>query len=224
MKRIKFTVLLVSAVVFLGGCNANNTVKGGAIGAGGGAALGAIIGAIAGDGKGAAIGAAIGTAVGGTAGAIIGNNMDKKAKAAAAIEGADVEKVTDSNGLAAVKVTFTDGILFGFNSSVLSQGSKSALREFSNILKEDVTTDIAIIGHTDKVGSYDANITVSNKRAAAVSDYLKMCGVSTSQFKQVEGVGYTQYDESVSADKNRRVEIYMYASEQMIKNAEAQAQ
>ena len=88
-------------------------------------------------------------------------------------------------------------------------------------LKEDTTTDIAIIGHTDKVGTYEANMKVSKNRAYAVENYLQDCGVSPSQFKQVEGVGYNEYDESLSASENRRVVIFMYASEQMIKNAEA---
>ena len=34
-------------------------------------------------------------------------------------------------------------------------------------------------------------------------------------------MGYDQYDESKSAAENRRVEVYMYASEQMIRDAEA---
>lgn len=221
MKKMKYSALLLSIALILGGCNASNTVKGGAIGAGSGAALGAIIGGIAGKGKGAVIGAAIGTAVGGGAGAIIGNKMDKKAKEAAAIEGAEVEKVTDTNGLQAVKVTFNSGILFGFNSSTLSTSAKSSLSEFSKVLREDPTIDIAVIGHTDKVGTYDANQTVSARRANAVADYLKQNGVAYSQFKNVQGVGYDQYDESLSADQNRRVEVFMFASEQMIRNAEA---
>ena len=121
--------------------------------------------------------------------------MDKKAAEAAKIEGAQVEKVTDTNGLAAVKVSFESGILFGFNSSTLSNTSKASLRELSQILKEDPTTDIAIIGHTDKVGTYEANIKVSNDRAYAVENYLQSCGVSPAQFT--------------------------FASEQMIKDAEA---
>ena len=221
MKKIKYSALLLSIALILGSCNANNTVKGGAIGAGSGAALGAIIGGIAGKGKGAAIGAAIGTAVGGGAGAIIGNKMDKKAKQAAEIEGAEVEKVTDTNGLQAVKVTFNSGILFGFNSSTLSASAKSSLSEFSKILREDQTIDISVVGHTDKVGSYEANHTVSTRRANAVADYLKQNGVAYNQFQSVQGVGYDQYDEAVSAEQNRRVDVYMYASEQMIKNAEA---
>jgi len=224
MKKIKLTAVLLSVAIVFAGCGASNTVKGGAIGAGGGAALGAVIGGIAGKGKGAAIGAAIGTVVGGGAGAIIGNKMDKKAAEAARIEGAQVEKVTDNNGLDAVKVTFDSGILFGFNSSTLSESSKKSLRDFAQILKEDPTLDIDIVGHTDKVGTYDANQKVSSQRAQAVSNYLKMNGVSANQLKHVAGVGYDQYNEAMSADQNRRVEIFMYASEQMIKNAEAQAQ
>ena len=199
----------------------NNTAKGGVIGGGSGAAAGAIIGGLIGKGKGAAIGAAVGAAVGTGAGVAIGHKMDKKAAEAAKIEGAQVEKVTDNNGLAAVKVTFESGILFGFNSSTLSNTSKASLRELAQILKEDPTTDIAIVGHTDKVGTYEANMKVSKDRAYTVENYLQDCGVSPAQFKKVEGVGYNQYDDSMTASQNRRVDIYMYASEQMIKNAEA---
>lgn len=222
MKKMKVSALLLSGAILLAGCGTmNNTAKGGVIGGGSGAAAGAIIGGLIGKGKGAAIGAAVGAAVGTGTGVIIGRKMDKKAAEAAKIEGAQVEKVTDTNGLDAVKVTFDSGILFGFNSSALTNASKASLRELAQILKDDPTTDIAIVGHTDKVGTYDANIKVSKDRAYAVENYLQDCGVSPAQFKKVEGVGYDQYDESMSASQNRRVDVYMYASEQMIKNAEA---
>lgn len=220
MKNFKFLALLLSAVMLLGSCaTTSNAGKGAGIGAGSGAALGAIVGGIFGGGKGALIGASVGAGVGAGTGAVIGRNMDKKAARAAEIEGAKVEKVTDSNGLAAVKVTFESGILFEFNSSTLSSGSKHALAKFSEILKEDRTVDIAIIGKTDKVGSYDANITVSNRRAQAVKGYLMQCGVDPIQFKHVEGVGYNQYDEALLPAQNRAVDVYMYASAEMIENA-----
>ena len=199
MKQMKLTALLLSGAIVMASCGSmnSNTAKGGAIGGGSGAAVGT------------------GTGV------VIGKKMDKKAAEAAKIQGAQVEKVTDNNGLAAVKVSFASGILFGFNSSTLNSASKQSLSDLARILKEDGTTDVAIIGHTDKVGTYDANMKVSNDRANSVMNYLRSCGVNISQFKKVEGVGYNQYDESASADQNRRVDIFMYASEQMIKNAEA---
>lgn len=222
MKNIKLTAFVLSGTILLASCGTmNNTAKGGIIGGGGGAAAGAIIGGLLGKGKGAAIGAAIGAGVGAGAGVIIGKKMDKKAAEAAAIKGAQVEQITDVNGLPAVKVSFESGILFGFNSSTLNDNAKSSLRELATILNEDTTTDIAIIGHTDKVGTYEANVKVSKNRAGSVESFLKSCNVSGSQIKLVEGVAYDQYDESKSADENRRVEVYMYASEEMIKQAEA---
>lgn len=208
-------------MLFAGCGTMNNKGKGALIGGGSGAALGAAIGGIAGKGKGAAIGAAVGAAVGTGVGVAIGHKMDKKAAEAARIEGAEVEKVTDTNGLAAVKVTFDSGILFGFNSSALSAPSKTALAEFANVLKEDPTIDIAVFGHTDKVGTVEANQKVSTNRALAVQQYLQQCGVAAAQFKEVKGLGFSQYNEAETAEKNRRVEVFMYASEQMIKEAEA---
>lgn len=223
MRTTKFTALLLSGTLLLASCGTtmNNTAKGGVIGGGSGAAAGAIIGGLIGKGKGAAIGAAVGAAVGTGTGVVIGRKMDKKAAEAAKIEGAQVEQVTDVNGLPAVKVSFAAGILFGFNSSALSNEAKASLRDLAQILREDATTDIAITGHTDKVGTYEANMKVSKNRAYAVENYLQDCGVSPAQFKKVEGVGYNEYDESKTADQNRRVEVYMYASEQMIQEAEA---
>lgn len=208
-------------MLFAGCGTMNNKGKGALIGGGSGAALGAAIGGITGKGKGAAIGAAVGAAVGTGVGVAIGHKMDKKAAEAAKIEGAEVEKVTDTNGLAAVKVTFDSGILFGFNSSALSASSKTALAEFANVLKEDPTIDIAVFGHTDKVGTVEANQKVSTNRALAVQQYLQQCGVAAAQFKEVKGLGFSQYNEAETAEKNRRVEVFMYASEQMIQEAEA---
>lgn len=223
MKNVKVMAGVLCASLLLIGCGTmNNTTKGGIIGGTSGTAAGALIGGLIGKGKGAAIGAAVGAVVGTGTGVVIGRKMDKKAEEAAKIEGAEVEKVTDTNGLDAVKVSFTSGILFGFNSSTLSNDAKASLRKLAEILREDTTTDIAIIGHTDKVGTYEANVKVSKDRAYAVENYLQDCNVSPAQFKVVKGVAYDEYDESKSADQNRRVEIYMYASKEMIQQAEAQ--
>ena len=235
MKGLKTTSLLLSGLFLLGSCgNMNNTTKGGLLGAGGGAALGAIIGGIAGNGKGAAIGAAIGTAVGAGAGVIIGKKMDKAAEAARQVEGAQVEQITDANGLQAVKVTFESGILFNTSSSALSASAQSSLSQFANnVLKPNSTMDISIKGYTDNQGwknstaeqSAQKNITLSQQRAQSVSTYLLNCGVSSSQIKSVEGLGESNPVASNATKEgqaqNRRVEVYMYASQKMIQEAEA---
>lgn len=114
MKNVKLMSVVLSMAILAGSCGTmNNTTKGGIIGGGGGAVAGAAIGGLIGKGKGAAIGAAVGAVVGTGTGVVIGKKMDKKAEEAAKIEGAEVEKVTDTNGLAAVKVSFASGILSG---------------------------------------------------------------------------------------------------------------
>lgn len=146
-------ILLSACLVFSGCGSLNNTAKGGMIGGGSGAALGALIGGIAGHGKGAAIGAAVGAAVGTGAGVLIGKKMDKAAEQAAQIQGAEVEQVTDNNGLQAVKVTFDSGILFSTSSSSLSTSAKSSLSKFANnVLNQNRDMDVAIYGYTDNTG------------------------------------------------------------------------
>src|SRR6186713_1539196 len=95
-KTISFLTALglVAAILLmqvLTGCKANNTTKGGAIGAGAGGVIGGAIGHRSGN---TAAGAIIGAAVGGATGALIGREMDKQAEELKKdLEGAKVERV-----------------------------------------------------------------------------------------------------------------------------------
>lgn len=232
MKSLKSICVALCAALVLAGCGMSKTGQGALIGAGGGAGLGAIIGALAGN---TAIGAAIGTAVGAGAGAIIGKKMDKAKKEAEAIQNAQVEEVKDANGLDAVKVTFDSGILFSTGKSTLTSSSKTSLQELANVLKNNSDCDVAIQGYTDNQGwknstaeqSAQKNQALSLDRAAAVSAYLQSLSVPVAQIKSVEGFGQSNpvADNSTKAGQaqNRRVEVYMYASQKMIQDAKAQA-
>ena len=93
--------------------------------------------------------------------------------------------------------------------------------------------DVAIYGYTDNTGwknstreqSIQKNLELSQARAQSVSTYLMQCGAASSQIKAVEGMGESNpiADNSTAAGRqeNRRVEVYMYASQQMIQQAEA---
>ena len=204
----------------------SKTGQGAIIGTGGGAALGSIIGAIAGN---AGIGTAIGAAVGAGTGAIVGHRMDKVKKAAAAqLPDATVETVQDNNGLDAVKVTFNSGILFATNKSDLSNDSKMELNNLANIMRQNTDVSIDVKGYTDSTGSDAINNPLSLNRAQAVANYLTQNGVLYAQMKNVNGYGSSNpvADNATveGRQKNRRVEIYLYASEQMIKAAQQQAQ
>ena len=231
MKALKVTALALCAGMIMASCT--NMAKGTAIGAGGGAVLGAIIGKVAGN---TAVGAAIGGAVGAGAGAIIGKTMDKAKKEAEAVQNAQVESVTDSNGLQAVKVTFDSGILFTTGSSTLSNSAKTSLTQFSNVLKQNADCDVAVQGYTDNAGwknstpeqSVQKNLNLSQQRAQSVTNYLLSLGVPSTQIRSTMGYGEQNpvADNSTAAGKaqNRRVEVYMYASQAMINAAEQSAQ
>ena len=224
MKSLKSIAVALCAMLVLAGCNMSNTAKGTMIGAGGGAAVGAVIGAIAGN---TAVGAVIGGAVGAGTGAIIGKKMDKAKKEAEAVKSAQVETITDANGLEAIKVTFDSGILFATNKADLNAESKASLTQFAGVLKENKDMDIAIFGHTDNTGTDAVNNPLSKNRAQSVSKFLKSQGVASSQIKTIDGQGSKNpvADNSTAEGRkqNRRVEVYLYASEQMIKEANAEA-
>ncbi len=226
MKVTKFSLIVLSAAALsLTGCSTmSRTGKGALYGTGGGAALGAGIGALAGGGKGAAIGAAIGAGVGAGAGALIGRRMDKQKAELEKIEGAEVEMVKDSNNLQAIKVTFNDKILFATGKSDLSQASRDALVRFAVSLQNAPDTDITIYGHTDNTGSRAVNERLSQERAQAVANVLMGQGVSSKRMI-VKGLAYDSpvADNSTEAGRaaNRRVEIFITASEETIRQAEA---
>ncbi|MBQ7947755.1 MAG: OmpA family protein [Bacteroidaceae bacterium] len=215
-----FAIALCVALVMSGCSTMNNTAKGSMIGAAGGAALGLLVGHLAGN---KAVGTAVGTAVGAGAGAVIGHRMDKAAAAASEIENATVETITDANNLTAVKVTFNSGVLFATNKAELNNAVKTDLAEFAKVLKNFSDADVAIFGHTDSTGNDAINNPLSVNRANAVASYLMTQGVPNSQIKSVEGYGSTQpvADNSTAQGRqqNRRVEIYLYASQAMIEAA-----
>lgn len=227
MKNIatRITVLLLAGSIFTGCATMSKTGKGALFGTGGGAALGAGIGALAGGGKGAAIGAAVGAGVGAGAGALIGRKMDKQAAELERIQGAKVETTTDMNGLKAIRVTFEGGILFQTNKSDLSDVSKRSLTDFAASLKSNPDTDVTILGHTDNTGTLEVNKRISLQRAESVASYLVMQGVAPSRIVKVEGMAYAEpvADNATAAGRaaNRRVEVYISAGNEMVRQAEA---
>ncbi len=227
MKMLKVTcaTLIAASLLVTSGCNSmNNTGKGALIGGGGGAAAGAGIGALIGGGKGAGIGSAIGAVVGAGAGALIGKKMDKQQEQLAqTLPEAKVEPTVDQNGLQAIKVTFDGGILFPTGKYTLNPQAQQDLSQFAVSLKQNPLTDVQIIGFTDNTGSFAVNQKLSAERADAVLTYLVNSGVSPTRLtaKGVPMADYVASNETAAGRaQNRRVEIYITASPEMVQEAE----
>ncbi|MEG1616333.1 MAG: OmpA family protein [Bacteroidales bacterium] len=216
--------------------NMNKTGQNAIVGGAAGGAVGTGIGALLGGGKGAWIGALIGSAIGAGAGAAIGHQMDKQ-KAELENELASlqnqvnqqqqeikVEEVKDSNNLKAIKVVLGDAILFNTGSSTLSPAADAALSKIAYNMKQNPGSVMTIVGFTDNTGTYEQNMQLSLKRAQAVMNYLTSQGVAASRLKAMgEGWNNPVTSNSTAAGRaqNRRVELYITAGEQMIKEAQS---
>lgn len=225
MKLFKGSIALaLCASLFVSSCNMSNTGKGSLIGGGSGGAVGAGVGALIGGGKGAAIGAGVGAAVGAGVGALIGNKMDKQQKKLEEeLANAKVEQTTDANGLQAIRVTFDGGILFQTGKWAINASAQKELNQFAQSLVQNPMTDVAILGYTDNTGSMAANQKVSTNRADAVKTYLNKQGVADTRM-EAKGLPMQDYvasnETAAGRAQNRRVEIFIYASPEMIKAAE----
>lgn len=217
MKLMKVSLSIVMSLCIMTSCaNWSKTAKGGAIGTAGGAAVGAGIGKLAGN---TAVGAIMGAAIGGVAGASIGAYMDKQAQEMEEdLDGASIERVGEG-----IKITFDSGILYDVDKAELKPAAKQNINELSEILKKYDDTNILIEGHTDDSGADGYNQTLSEKRAASVSDYLNSLGVANSRITTT-GYGELQpvADNTSAAGKaqNRRVEVAIFANKKLQKAAQ----
>lgn len=119
---------------------------------------------------------------------------------------------------AATAPTYQDTVLsasalFAFDSAVLSADGKAALQALGDSIRAQGSTvvDIDIIGHTDSVGPDSYNQGLSERRAAAVRDYLVAEKGIDGGIIDVSGMGETSpVADNGSAEgraANRRVEV-----------------
>jgi outer membrane protein OmpA-like peptidoglycan-associated protein len=218
----KLLVLSLAVVVIAASLSCSSWTKqqkGAVIGAASGAVLGGVMGDKAGN---TAVGAILGAAVGGAAGAYIGDYMDKQAvELDQDVEGAKVERVGEG-----IKVTFDSGILFDIDKATLRPASQVAIQKMAAVLNKYPDTNILLEGHTDATGSDEHNLNLSRERAQSVANYLASLNVNPTRFT-IMGYGESQpvatNDTPEGRQFNRRVEVAIYANEELKAAADAEA-
>jgi outer membrane protein OmpA-like peptidoglycan-associated protein len=105
----------------------------------------------------------------------------------------------------------TSGILFDVNSDKIRPESYGVMKDIANVLTENSSVRVKIIGHTDSDGSDADNMTLSKKRAESVkASLVKDFGIDGSRF-ETDGKGESQpVDKNTTAEgkaNNRRVEF-----------------
>ncbi len=102
------------------------------------------------------------------------------------------------------------GILFATDSAALQVGAAATLEDVVRVLQANPELKVEVQGHTDNSGSVEHNLELSRHRAATVTQYLELYGISADRLT-TEGYGETRpvADNSTEAGraKNRRVEL-----------------
>ena len=105
--------------------------------------------------------------------------------------------------------TMTD-VTFASNSATLQPSARESLAKLAGVVSVNPGLMLDIEGYTDNVGGDEHNQTLSEKRAAAVRDYLAEQGISATSLT-AKGLGKASpvvpNDTSEGRAKNRRVEI-----------------
>ena len=108
-------------------------------------------------------------------------------------------------------------LAFETGSAALGAGDFASLDALAEFLSQDPNRRVALVGHTDAVGSLDGNIGLSKRRAASVLERLVSAhGVSRNQLA-AEGMGYlapvTTNLTAEGRELNRRVEAVLINTE-----------
>jgi outer membrane protein OmpA-like peptidoglycan-associated protein/tetratricopeptide (TPR) repeat protein len=101
-------------------------------------------------------------------------------------------------------------VFFSYNSWELKEQSRIELDKVVQLMKENPSLTIEISGHTDNTGTPEYNLGLSDRRAASVTDYLSIHGVSPERMT-ARGFGLTRPITSNESEEgraiNRRTEL-----------------
>ncbi len=103
------------------------------------------------------------------------------------------------------------GITFDVNSDKIKSESFATIKEIAQVLKDNPTVKIKVVGHTDSDGDDKSNLDLSKRRAASVKNVLvKEFSVDASRIEadgKGEGQPIAKNDSAVNKALNRRVEF-----------------
>lgn len=122
----------------------------------------------------------------------------------------------DPTGLLQQGFMVLDGLEFESGATRLGEGPFSVLERLAGVLDANPELRIALVGHTDSVGSLDSNIGISRARAQAVRQRLiEAHGIDGARM-EAEGMGYLAPRDSnlteAGRDRNRRVEAIVLST------------
>ena len=174
MRNASRTLVLTFGVAAIAGCT---NPDGSTSRTGTGALIGTGVGALAGRAidNGGTAGTIIGGAVGNIAGAAIGATLDRQHRQLEqGLGGSGATVVNTGNQLV---VTLPEAITFDVDSAAVHADYVDEIAFIARSLRDNPSSTVQVIGHTDNTGSTAHNQALSERRAAAVADILTGNGV-----------------------------------------------
>lgn len=217
MKLKALGVTVLASSVALAGCantgtgtaTPNKAVLGAVAGALGGAAISKATGGEK-TGRDAAIGAAVGAAA--------GAYMERQAKQIQQQMAGTGVTVNHDTTTGNINLTMPGNITFAHDDATLNSAFLGSLNQLAATMRQYGETTIVVAGHTDSTGQAAYNQALSERRAAAVRNYLVSQGVSASRIQTV-GYGMRQPVDTNATEagraKNRRVELTILTPQNM---------
>ncbi len=123
------------------------------------------------------------------------------------VETVEVEPAADA---AAGPLPHDGLVYFDLDSAELSAEDQAMLDDIIAAVSERNPTSVTVMGHADRSGGEDYNMTLSERRAATVAAALQEAGIAASAINTM-GYGETrpaiQTEDGVAMRQNRRAEI-----------------
>lgn len=115
------------------------------------------------------------------------------------IEEEDAEYGVDFILAAIHKPQVVENIFYDFDKATLRPESKQALDEMAQMLRDNPNVTIEMGSHTDRKGTDEYNVDLSDRRAKSVVDYLTAAGISSDRLT------WKGYGESVPKTVTKRI-------------------
>ena len=111
------------------------------------------------------------------------SNGDDTTQSAPAIENQPMS--FDAQGSDSGKIEGLSTINFEYDKSALSSEAKKKIQGNVNWMKEHAKTNIQIEGHCDSRGSIEYNLSLGERRAKAVRQYMETLGIPGSRLQVI---------------------------------------
>ena len=102
-------------------------------------------------------------------------------------------------------------VFFKFDNSSILPEERDKLIEVINILNESPDTSLLLIGHCDWHGTHEYNLSLGDRRASSVCNYIAQCGIEKNRIKTLSRGDLDAIIQGTSQQRqqDRRTDVFL---------------